>query len=279
MSAPASVATSSATTKTTITALNSTVIYLLAYLLINGLHQLSTVAMAVRLSIPGVWGVSSIKFSISDPEWWRTAVLAVYGVGPAVCAVVAIGAGLWFWKRERGKRGLRKLLLVWVAFHACNQVLGAMVGDTFTESGVWYVPSWLFLAGNTPNVVVAVLCGLLQMVVGYVAAVGFLQTHDSITLMQYPNRRKLIVATILIPWMAGSALLALLKYPDLSLNERLHFLTMGLLLLPLSLACANELFEFTVEFPQKTKTAWGLLALTGAVALGWWLLLATGRHF
>ncbi|MCB2410062.1 hypothetical protein [Hymenobacter lucidus] len=279
MSAPAPAVSYSASTKTTISALNSTIIYLLAYLLVNGLHQLATVRMAVRLGIPGVWRVSSIRFSISDPEWWRTAVLAVYGVGPAVCAVVGLAAALWFWKRERGKRGLRKLLLVWIAFHACNLVLGAMVGDTFTESGFWYVPSWLFLAGNIPNIIVAVLCGLLQMVVGYFAAVGFLQTHDSITLMQYQNRRKLIFATILVPWVAGSVLLALFKYPDLSLNERLHFGTMGLLLLPLALACSNELFEFTVKAPQKTQLASGWLVLTLLLALGWWLTLSGGRAF
>ncbi|MCB2376893.1 hypothetical protein LGH70_04830 [Hymenobacter sp. BT635] len=276
MSAPAPAATYGTSTKTTLTALNSTILYVLAYLLVNGLHQFSTVAMAQRLSIPGVWRLSAIRFRISDPEWWRSAVLAVYGVGPAVCAVVGVGAALWFWKRERGKRGLRKLLLVWVAFHACNHVLGAMVGDTFTESGFWYVPSWLFLAGNIPNILVAVLCGLLQMVAGYFAAVGFLQTHDSITLMQYQHRRTLIGATILVPWVAGSGVLALLKLPDLSPNEQLHFLTMGLLLLPLALACSNELFEFTVKAPQKTQLASGWLALLLLLALGWWLALGGG---
>ncbi|UOQ51532.1 hypothetical protein [Hymenobacter cellulosivorans] len=279
MSAPAPAAPYSSTTKTTITALNSTAIYLLAYLLVNGLYQLATVRMAVRLSIPGVWQVSSVKFSITDPEWWRSAVIAVYGVGPAVCAVVGIVAAGWFWKRERGQRGLFKLFLVWVAFHACNHVLGAMVGDTVTESGFWYVPSWLFLAGNIPNLIVAVVFGIAQMIIGYFAAVGFLQTHDSITLMQYNNRRTLIMATILVPWVAGSILLTLLKLPDLSMNERLHFLTMGLLLLPLSVGCLNELFEFTVEAPQKTRLASGLMLLLLVVAAGWWAVLHQGIHF
>ncbi|TGE24495.1 hypothetical protein E5K00_04590 [Hymenobacter aquaticus] len=279
MSAPAPAVSYSASTKTTITALNSTFIYLLAYMLTQGLYQAATVAMARRLSIPGVWRPSSIRFSISDPEWWRTAVLAVYGVGPAVCAALGVVAGLWFWHRARHRKGLLKLFLLWLTLHCCNLVLGALVADTFVENWAWYIPSWLFMAGNIPNVIVAVLSGLVQLGFGYLAAIGFLQSHDSITLMQYPNRRQLIVAGILVPWVAGSLVLAALKWPDLSRNEVLHFVSMGLLLLPMALKSTQDLFEFTVPKSRKTQLAWGLVLLTSLVCLSWRLVLQAGVAF
>ncbi|GAA4007440.1 hypothetical protein GCM10022408_19240 [Hymenobacter fastidiosus] len=271
--------TSGQSAKTTITALNSTVVYVLSYLMVQGIFQAATVRMAQRLSVPGVWHLSSIRFSISDPEWWRMAVLAVYGAGPAACTVVGLLAALWFWQRARLKRGLFKLVLLWVALHSCNLVLGAMVGDTFTQSGVWYVPSWLFLAGNLLNVFVAIICGLLQLGFGYVAAIGFLQSHDSISLMRYQNRRQLIVAAIVVPWITGSLFLAALKWPDLSRNEGLHLLTMGLLLLPMAARSTNELFEITIRAPQKTQIAWGLLAAAGLAAVVWRVVLAPGVAF
>ncbi|TGE14419.1 hypothetical protein [Hymenobacter elongatus] len=279
MSAPAVFASSGQSAKTHITALNSVVLYVLTYLLMQGLYQAATVGMAKRLSIPGVWHVSSIKFTITDPEWWRTGVLAVYGAGPAACTIVGVVAGLWFWKRARLKRGLLKLFLLWVALHGCNLVLGAMVGDTFTESGAWYIPSWLFLAGNIPNIIVAVFCGLVQVVFGYFASIGFLQSHDSITLMRYSNRRQLIVAAILVPWIVGSAAVAALKWPELSRNEELHFLTMGLLVVPMAVRSANELFEFTIPAPQKTKIAWSLVLAAGVAAVAWRLVLSPGVAF
>jgi len=266
--------------KTTITALNSTFIYILTYLLTQGLYQAATVRMARRLGIPGVWHLSRIRFSISDPEWWRTAVLAVYGVGPAACALLGLGAALWFWRQARLKRGLLKLVLLWVALHCCNLVLGAQVADTFFENGAWYLPSWLFLAGNGINIAVAVICGLLQLAVGYFAAFGFLQSHDSITLMQYDNRPQLIRAGIVVPWVAGSLVLAALKWPELSGNEGGHFLTMGLLLLvPMALHSAGDPFEFTIPEPRKTRVAWTLAAVAGLLVLTWRVVLSPGLKF
>lgn len=268
--------TSAESGKAAITALNSVVLYLLAYLLVHGLHQLATVSMAARLGIRSVWHLSRIQFQLTDAEWWRGAVVAVYGAGPAVCAGLGVGAFVWFARRARGRTGLFKLFLLWVALHACNSVLGAMVAGTLTESGFWYVPSWVFLAGNVPNVIVAILCGLVQLGLGYFAAFPFLQCHDSRLLMKYQHRRRLLVTTVLVPWLGGSALLALLKWPDLSTNEELHFLTMALLLAPLSLACANLLFENTVRAPRKTRVAWGLVAMLVLLVLAWRLVLSRG---
>ncbi|TGE28722.1 hypothetical protein [Hymenobacter metallicola] len=279
MSAPAPVVSSGTSSKTAITALNSTIIYVLAYMLAQGSYQLATVAMARRLSIPGVWRLSSIQFRITDPEWWRSAVLAVYGIGPTVCALLAVGAGLWFWHRARQRKGLFKLFLLWLTLHSANLVLGALVADTFLENWAWYIPSWLFLAGNIPNVILAVVAGLLQLVLGYFAAIGFLQSHDSITLMQYHNRRQLILVGILVPWVVGSLLLAALKWPELSRNEALHFLVMGLLLGPMAVKSAQELFEFTIPEPKRTQLALGLLVLAGLVGLGWRLVLGAGVTF
>ncbi|GAA4386804.1 hypothetical protein [Hymenobacter koreensis] len=265
--------------KALIAGLNATVLYVLAYLLANTLYQAATVAMAVRLSIRGVWELERVKFLIADGEWVRIAVLAVYSVGPLLCAGLGVAAALWFWYSARLKRGLLKLFLVWVALHCCNLFFGAMVADTFTENGFWYIPSWLFLAGNGPNIAVAVVFGLIQMVLGYFAAILFLQSHDSITLMKYVNRRVLIYATLFAPWLVGSLVLALAKFPHFGRNEQLHFATMLLLLAPLSFAAANELFEFTLEAPQKTRIAWGLVVLALVVLVAMRLVLGPGIHF
>ncbi|UOQ70772.1 hypothetical protein [Hymenobacter cellulosilyticus] len=279
MSVPVLAVNYSPSTKIKITALNSTIIYVLTYMLAQGLYQLATVLMALRLSIPGVWYVSSIKFTIADPEWWRSGVLAVYGIGPAVCTVAGVVAALWFWNRARLKRGTLKLALFWFTLHCCNLVLGALVADTFEENWAWYIPSWLFMAGNGINITLAVIAGIMQVVFGYFAAIGFLQSHDSITLMRYENRRQLILMCLVLPWVGGCLFLALLKLTVLSDNELWHFLAMGLLIVPIAIKSAQDLFEFTVPEPRKTRLATDLLLLTGGLCLGWWLVLRAGLSF
>ncbi|OON70001.1 hypothetical protein [Hymenobacter sp. CRA2] len=269
-STPVSHASSDVGQKSKIAGANATLLFILAYLTADGLYRLATIGVAAALGIPGVWHFSAIRFRLADAEWWRTAVVAVYGAGPLACLALAGGAAWWFWQRARFKRGLFKQYLLWLTLHGLNLFFGALVADTFTQNGFWYVPSWLFLAGNIVNVALAFIFGLVLPVLGYLAAPLFLQSHDSRTLMRYEHRRRLLLTTLLAPWLLGSVILCLAKYPDLSVNERLHLSTLLLALLPLALACSNELFEFTIEAPQKTRLAWGLAVLMA-------LLLGAGR--
>ncbi|GAB2942292.1 hypothetical protein GCM10027048_03570 [Hymenobacter coalescens] len=265
---PPAAAATDARHKALIAGANATILYLLAYLTADTAYRLATVATAVQFGIPGVWRLGRVQFRMADTAWWRSAVVAVYSAGPVLCLLLAVGAWLWFWQRARFQRGLLKQYLMWLVLHGLNLFFGALVADTFTQSGFWFVPSWLFLAGNAPNVAVAALFGLLLAVLGYLAAPLFLQSHDSRTLMRYRQRPRLLLTTLLVPWLLGSGLLAAAKYPELTANEWLHFVTLLLALGPLALASANELFEFTVPVPQKTRVAWGLaLALVVVVVV------------
>ncbi|MCC2544954.1 hypothetical protein LJY25_00735 [Hymenobacter sp. BT175] len=265
--------------KIRITALNSTILFVLAYLVANGAYQLATVVVADQLHIPGVWHLSRIEFLIANKQWWYEAVLSVYGAGPLACLGLMLAATVAFWKWARLQRGLFKLFVLWVALHACNQLLGNVMAGTLTQSGFWFVPSYLFRMGHLPSVVLAILAGVLEIVMGYFAAIAFLQSHDSITLMRFENRGKLIWWNIFVPWLAGSAVLALLKWPDLTINERLTFVTLLLLLGPMALGCANELMEPIIEQPKKTQLALGLALLTAAALIGWRIVLGHGISF
>lgn len=268
-SAATSLPPHSETGKTVLAAVNATIAYLVGYLVVQGAYQLATVSMAARLGIRGKWQLGQVQFHLADGQWWRTAVLAVYGAGPLVCAGLGLGALWWFWKLARRQRGLLKQLLLWVMLHACNLSAGVLVADTVTQSGAWYVPSWLFLAGNTLNIGVAVLAGVVQMGLGVLAARLFLQSHDSITLMEYYNRRRLLWATVVVPWLASNLLLAAFYFPAQSSNEQLHGLTMLLLLGPLYGASSSGFFDSPLEQPGRPRLARGL-----GVALALALLLA-----
>lgn len=257
-----------------ISALNGTAFFVLAYYLVWGLHEVSKLELSRWYHLRGTWNPSRITYTLADGEWWPTAIIAAYGIGPTVCLAVGIVAFRWYWARERARRGNGKLLLLWVAFHSCNVVFGALLADTCTQSGFWYVSDWLLQSGNAVNVVVALLAGLAQLALGYLGAVAFLQAHDSKTVMRYANRPRMVVCTLMVPWVAGSGFIALSKLPYLTISEVLHLLMMGLLIVALTVGCLNEAFSDTVKRPQATRVAWGLVGLAVLVALAWRLALS-----
>ena len=158
------------------------------------------------------------------------------------------------------------------AFHATNHVLGGLLADTVTHSSSWYVPNWLLGTGGTwPSMALGLLFGLMQVVLGFLAAVPFLLDQDSHTILQFERRPQLVVYTIAGPWLVGSLLLALSKLPQLGVNEALHYVTMMLLLVPLAVGCQQQFFNENEHLPYPTRVAWGLVA--------WRLALATPVAF
>lgn len=257
-----------------ISAVNGTALYVLAYYIINGLHQLAKMAVSQHFSLRGSWDPSRIVYSMADRDWWRTAVIAAYGVGPLISVIAGFAAYQLYWRNLRARRGVVKLLVLWVAFHGVNAFFGALLADTFTQSGFWYVPSWLFELGNVVNVLLAFVGGLMQIGLGYLLAAPFLQAHDSKTVMKYQRRQRMVIHTLFIPWAAGTLFIILAKIPYISIQEILRLLMMGLLVTPTALASINELFESTVRKPQPTHFVWGLIGLTVVVAAVWYLALS-----
>ena len=259
--------------------LNATACYLLAYQLVNLVYQAGVVYMARRANIPGFWGASGVRFELGDSGWRRDMVLDVYSTGPALALLLGGLGFLLFWRR-RQQPGLGKLLLLWVTLHATNAVLGGLLADTVTQSGSWYVPNWLLgVSGTWPSTVVGLLFAVVQVVVGFLAAVPFLQAQDSHTIMQFDRRAHLVVYALIGPWLAGSLLLALSKLPHFGLNEGLHYATMGLLLIPLAMACQREFLGERELLPRPTRVAWGLVLLALLALLAWRLALGAGVAF
>ena len=253
--------------------LNATACYLLAWLAVNFVYQAAQAVMARRALVPGRWDLKGLHFALPDSGWQRDMVLRVYGTGPLLLlALVGLALTAFWWQRRR--RGLLKLLLLWLAFVAFNQVLGGLLADTVTQTGWWYVPNWLVNSGGTwPSTALGIGLAIGQVALGYGLAMPFLMAQDSRTLLQFSNRFSLIIYTLLGPWLVGSALLALSKLPRLGLGELLHYATLGLLLVPLALGLARPYQDENEVLPPPTYVAWGLVALALLGVLAWRLAL------
>jgi hypothetical protein len=258
---------------------NATACYLLAYQFVSLAHQAVTVYAARRANVPGLWNLGGVRFELGDSGWQRNMVLDVYGAGPALVLLLGGLSFALFWRR-RQQPGLGKLLLLWLALHAANTVLGGLLADTVTQSGSWYVPNWLLSAGGIwPSMVVGLLFAASQVVLGFLAAGPFLQAQDSRTILQFDRRSHLVVYALVGPWLVGSLLLALSKVPHLGANEALHYATMSLLLIPLAMGCQREFITERELLPRPTRVAWGLVGLALVALVAWRLALDAGVAF
>ena len=253
--------------------LNATACYVSTYLLVTLLLQGTAAFLARQARIPGYWWLNGVHFTMGDGGWKKDTVLDVYGVGPLLVLLTGTLALLVFLRRQQYQRGMLKVWLLWLVFNAINGVFGGLLADTITQSGSWYVPNWLIGMGTWPSMVFGLLLAAAELGIGFVLGVPFLLAQDSRTILRYERRGTLVQVIILGPWLAGSVLVAISRLPVLSINEMIRFVTMGLLLGPLALSVLPEHISRPMPRSTATRTAWGLLFLTGLVLLLWRIIL------
>src|SRR5688572_8216271 len=98
---------------------NSTVIFLLTYLLMYGLQQLATLFMARANHISAELFPGYIDFKIADNAWRANDVVSTYGVGPLLCFVLAL-ISVFIFTRVKHLGGLKKLFYLWLMLHGFN---------------------------------------------------------------------------------------------------------------------------------------------------------------
>lgn len=258
--------------------LNSAALYVLAYLIMHVVVQVSEILAAYRYIIPTIWNPSKLNFRIQDPEWRRSSVVVIFAVGQVVCLLLA-GFFMLRLRNALEKRGLLKVFYVWLVLHGCNQFFGAMVADNFARDGFWLSPRYLFITTNVPAVGLGFLFANLCLIIGYKMSLPFLKTCDSITLMRLENRPSLIWTTLLGPWLIGTLAIILCKINAITILELSHLASILLLLVPLAVGMRFEMHEMTVESPSRPRLARGLVLFTVGVLVAFRLVLNDGVYF
>jgi len=256
---------------------NSVILFLLAYLTCYFAAQFATLLAAFSAKIPTVFYPGHLEFKIPDSAWRVSDIISVYSAGPVTGLVLAFFAGLLF-LYFRWKRGLPKTYLLWTMLHGCNLFFGALIAGTVVKGGFWYALRWSGFSDDAVWIV-AIFFGLILLGIGVLAAPAFLLSCDSISLMEYQNRGKMLAATVMRPWLLGSLLLALLQFPDLQPINIMLIFTMLLVLLPAYFLNQQNLYSETIAMPKKTRLAQGAFILLIFVALTFRLVLQNGMHF
>lgn len=191
---------------------NSTAYFLITYLIIYMLYQITVLVAASHWKLDSVLLYYDLAFNDYSPLWNRPNILFVTFSGPFISLVL----GVLFFKvfTNRGKLSKSaKLFMLWLGLHGYNLFLGAFATGISFDEGFGYVPAWLFLNVFWQIFIALVFLFILGMI-SYYSAPKFLDTSYSPTRIRQQNKVKFLFFQVVLPWVIGAIIIFLVKIPN-----------------------------------------------------------------
>ena len=250
---------------------NSAGLYILAYLVIYLVYQLTGSLVASNFGIDSVLYYYELYFPIGNasPLWTRSNIIIITLASPFISVLISIILLKGVLVRQKLNPQLR-LFLLWVAFHGATHFLGAFVAGIVTSQGFGYVANWMYM-----NVFFRILVSLvflfLMTLTGYFSAGYVLETIPPGIRQQRWRLSLALGSRLIIPWLMGGFLIMIVKYPNaapqhgnITIYDAVIIATMGFLVIP-------AFFNFkararaVAERPSRHKRAPGILIFSIAV--------------
>lgn len=198
--------------------LNSTVLFLIAYLLLFVVISMVTAVSASVFSIPTEITYSEILFYIRSYDWTSDAVKTIFSTGP----IIALLTGILLWilySQVSEESGILKLLVVWMTAHCIVFFFGDMMMGALFSKGFGYVIMYLYFM-DTGKMIITLFALVTMFTLGLLMARPMLFTANTyMNFIPVHLSRKFVLAQFLIPFLAGNIIIVLIKLPLISLFE------------------------------------------------------------
>ncbi|GAB1405584.1 MAG: hypothetical protein PHX54_06655 [Lentimicrobiaceae bacterium] len=253
--------------------LNSTAIFLLAYLFAFLLFQSFTVISALLFDFKLNINYTRINFLMKPSEWSFDSVKTIYSSGPIISFIVSI-AMIAIAIRFREYTGLLKLFFLWAFVHSFNLMLGPAFAGALLSEGFGHVLIWLYLP-DTGKLLVTLISAFLLAVTGFaISGLFILGANTYYNQLKPENTPRFIIYQVIIPFVVGTLIIALLRHP-LSYYDAALLLTPLIMLLPVLLNSSGRPMLFFDEKPKEANINIQLLVISAVVLL----IYRVGLHF
>lgn len=215
--------------------INSTTLFILAFLFVYYINDFVTIYTAQFFDIPTVLYSYRIFWPLYTYSslYTRTALVAIFGMGPFFCfllAVLFLQVPRWLKKYNLNLR----LFALWLSFHAFNTVFGGYIAGVITRTGFMYAVEWLFLTAvfDKTEIVLLVLSVIGMFVLGFFATSYFLSAVNARILREPKYRIFYLVGNIAVPWILGNLSLFFFNLPNNPTELLLIYATSILIIIP-----------------------------------------------
>lgn len=215
--------------------INSTVLFVLAFLTVYYINDYVTIYTAQIFDIPTVLYSYRIFWPLYTYSslYTRQALVATFGMGPFFClllAVLFLQVPRWLKKYNLNLR----LFALWLSFHAFNTVFGGYIAGVITRTGLMYAVEWLFLTAvfDKTEIILLILSVIAMFVLGFFATSYFLNAVNAKILREPKYRIFFLVGNLAIPWIFGNLSLFFLNLPNNPTELLLIYATSILIIIP-----------------------------------------------
>ncbi|MCX6233049.1 MAG: hypothetical protein NTZ33_16090 [Bacteroidetes bacterium] len=261
--------------------INSTIMYVLAFLFVYFIYQFFTAFIAGQYYLRVVLFYHEVKFLTPDNSkfWYSDSALAVFSTGPIISMVFAFIFMMLF-RKYSNTDSVIKVFLLWGVLHFVNRIIGSFaIGTIFLLYGSNLIADWLYL-GMEFKILLVAMAIILLIVIGNFSVYPILNSSNSFSLINKRNRAEFIKNQIFIPWFFGSLILFVLFLPRFPLHELLINLSMLIMLIPVYFQFERVMIPNIEEedYPEN-KTSWLLILLFSLLIIGYRIIFGKGIPF
>ncbi len=259
----------------TLISVNSTFLFILAYILIFSLFNFATSMAAYAFDIPSIIYYNDIAFLIKGVGWTADSVKVVYSAGPLAALLSGIVL-IILYSIVAEESGILRLLVLWMFTHAVVFFFGEIMMGSLFGRGFGYVMMYIY-AKDTVMMVVTVLSLIGMIALGFRLARLYVVSAN-IYLNELPDFyiRKFLVSQFIVPFIAGNIILSLVKLPGISIYDITINLTMLFLLIPVIIQASRMEDFYFDEDPRRVRLYLSLVGITAVLLLAFRLLFGAG---
>ena len=235
--------------------LNSTFIFLLAYLFVFLIKEISIVIAARSFNINAVMMYYDVDFLIRSRDWTTDAVQVVFSTGPIIAFMLTVITIITFSILSNEIWTLR-LLIMWIFLHALTQSLGEIIFGALLNQGVGWVLAYLFINDTTKMLIVIGTVIAMATYGLFLSRYMLLTGNIYFNFIKRINRNPFFMSQILLPYLIGTGIIILVKQPIVNSYELIVESSMLIIILPALLHARFSDDLFFDEEPRKISIKW-----------------------
>jgi hypothetical protein len=213
-----------------IIAFNSLASFVLSYLIIFYLNQLSFVLTAGMYNYPVSIDYAGVFFHVEPYQWTHDAVYLIFSSGYVLTLIFGLLALLGFYHIIPDALPV-KVFFFWFVMHAGNYVFGGLLLGNLMTQGIGHVFNWMYLL-DTARMVIS-LIGFFGLLVISLMSAYWVAVSANAYFSKYNEKMApfYISAQVFVPYILGSLILFFYFYPKNMFHERWGWLVLGTMLI------------------------------------------------
>ena len=241
--------------------LNSTFVFLLAYVFVFLLKEATTAIVAQTFNIKSTLMYYDVEFLIRSSDWIEESVKVVFTTGPLFIFLILL-VSIIVYSLSSQEKGFARLFLLWIIIHSIAESSGELIFGPLLNQGFGWVLDYLYYTDTTKMLFVIGII-LFMITVGYFLA-RFLLLSGNIYFNKIgkTNRVQFLFSQIVIPVLLGTGILFCIKQPVINSFDFILESSMLLVLVPAVIHAAFSNDLFFDEDQRKISIKWWWIFIT-----------------